>query len=50
VEVDVVDLVLQIVLAEDDARTAEGIALDQIRAGLDIVAMDLLDRIGPDGG
>ena len=46
-EVDLVHLVLQVVLGEHDARAAEGVGLDDVGAGVEIVAMDLLDHIRP---
>src|SRR4030095_698209 len=43
--VDLVDLVLEAVLGEDDASTAEGVGLDQVGTGVEIRLMHALDGV-----
>src|SRR6059036_1787064 len=44
--VDLAHLVLQAVLAEHDARAAEGVGLDDVRAGGEVALVHLADHVG----
>ena len=46
-EVELVGAVFQFVVGEGDPRAAEGVGLDDVRAGFQVLAMDILDDVGP---
>src|ERR1035441_8658692 len=46
-EVELVFAVFQMVVGEGDSRPTEGICLDDVRAGFQILAMDVLYDVGP---
>ena len=46
-EVEFVGAVLESVLGEHDPRAAEGVGLDDVGAGFEVLAMDVLDHVGP---
>ena len=46
-EVELVRAVFQLVVGEGDSRAPEGVGLNDVRAGFQILAMDILDDVGP---
>ena len=46
-EVQLVGAVFQLVLGQDDPGAAEGVGLDDVGAGFEVLAVDVLDDVGP---